>query len=372
MCTGAAMTPVAADAAGNFLSALADRWQLPGDRAPLRAVVKRACGGQLAARRPDGRRASTLTSSGTPFEVSVTGGGGRVAPVIRYVTETATQETTFAARLVAQRAAIRDLVAWLPNGDEKTAEMLQAFVSALYPGSAKIPAGFRSPIWLGVVHRFDAPHHIARLKVYGFPQVVPGTLERLREEWPGFAGLAAVSPYDGLFAPDIAALEVDAQGEVNHKVYLKARLDDVAVPMKLVRCFGESAWEALSELVDCGIDAKVLHQQRIFVCRSRSAGDTALAFHVTSRRHVDLAEVVREAARRNLGSTDAVDVLTDGARSAGAAWRYSAIGLGYSQARGIDKVTVYGTPTWAPTHHCSPGTRSGIDGAHRKPAIARG
>ncbi|WP_280253238.1 hypothetical protein [Nocardia abscessus] len=338
---------VASEAAGKFLVDVAERLMLRYDPAPIRAIMERACGGQLDAKGPDGQRASTLTISGTPFEASISGGNGKFTPAIRYVTETATQETRFGSRVAAQLAAIRDLVAWLPNGDETIADMLQSFVSTLYPDPAKVSTWYRSATWIGVVHHPAAPQHAARLKVYGGLQIVPGALNRLRTEWPGFAELVSVPDHEELITPVAAAIEVDARGEVNHKIYLKARHTDVAVPMKLVRYFGNQAWEVLSEFVRHGVDPAELHRHNIFVCCSHGAGGSGFGLHLGTRQHGDLTRLVSELASRHHGTTHAIDALTEAAESCGATWRYSAVGLGFSADHGVDKLNVYGTPTWS-------------------------
>ncbi|MEU6188670.1 hypothetical protein [Nocardia sp. NPDC047038] len=338
---------VTTEAAGKFLVDLAERLMPHRDPAFIRAMMERACGGRLDEKAPDGRRASRLTPTGIPLEVSVSGGRGEFTPAIRYVTETATQETEFGPRLAAQLAAIRDLVAWLPNGDETVADLLQSFVTTLYPAPAKIPARHRFVTWTGVVHHAAAPHHAARLKVYGDPMIVPGALDRLCSRWPGFTGLASVPDHEKLIVPVGAAIEVDAKGEVNHKIYLKARYNDVAVPMKLVRYFGDAAWKVLSELVQCGVDAAELHRDDFFVCCARGTGDPAFSLYLIANRHNNLTGLVRELASRHHGTTHAVDALTLAAESAGATWRYSGTGLGFSAEHGIDKLNVYGTPTWS-------------------------
>ncbi|UGT69202.1 hypothetical protein LTT66_03030 [Nocardia gipuzkoensis] len=334
------------EAAGEFLVDVAERLMLRCDPAPIRAMMARACGGQLDAKGPDGQRASTLTISGTPFEASVSGGKGRFTSAIRYVTETATQEMVFGSRVAAQLTAIRDLVAWLPNADEKVAAMLQSFVATLYPDPAKVSTRDRSATWIGIVHHPAAPQHAARLKVYGGLQIVPGAMNRLCTEWPGFAGLASVPDEDRIITPIAAAIEVDARGEVNHKVYLKTRYTDVAAPMKLVRNFGHQAWEVLSELVRHGVDPAELHRHNFFVCCSRGAGGSGFGLHLSARRDEDFTPLVSELASRHHGSTRAVNALAEAAECCGATWRYSAIGLGFSADHGIDKLNVYGTPTW--------------------------
>ncbi|MGW4327294.1 hypothetical protein ACWEKR_15510 [Nocardia sp. NPDC004573] len=333
--------------AGEFLVDLAKRLALPCDPAPIHAMVDRACGGQLDQRRPDGRRASTLTTTGMPFEVSVSGGRGELTSAIRYATETATQETTFASRVSAQLAAIRDLVTWLPNGDESVAGMLQSFVTTLYPDPTAVPQRHRFATWIGVVHHADAPNNAARLKVYGNLKLVPGALQRLCDAWPGFAGLVSVPDNEKLIKPVGAAIEIDAHGEVNHKIYLRARYDDVGVPMKLVRYFGDAAWEILSELVRCGVDAARLHEHDFMVCCARSTGAPGFGIYATSKRNDELTALVRELACRHHGTTHAVDALSQAAQACGASWHYSLVGLGYSADHGIDKLNVYGVPTWS-------------------------
>lgn len=341
---------VITEAAGDFLVDVAERLTLRCDPAPIRAMMERACGGQLEARRPDGRRASTLTSSGIPFEVSVTGGGGKFTPALRYTTETATQETEFGSRVAAQLAAIRDLVAWLPNGDETVADMLQSFVTTLYPDPAKVPTQHRFTTWIGIVHHAAARNHAARLKVYGGPEIAPGALDRLSSVWPGYAGLASVPDHEKLIKPSFTAIEVDSHGNVNHKIYLRTRNNDIAVPMKLVRHFGDPAWEVLSELVRCGVDAAKLHRYAYFACYARGAGDPTFSLTLGPRRGGDdLTGLVYELASQHHGTTHAVDALAQAAKSSGAKWRYSAVTLGVSPDHGIDKLNVYGTPTWSTT-----------------------
>ncbi|MEU7632704.1 hypothetical protein AB0C34_22370 [Nocardia sp. NPDC049220] len=47
------------------------------------------------------------------------------------------------------------------------------------------------------------------------------------------------------------------------------------------------------------------------------------------------------------GTTHAVDALAQAAESCEATWSYSAVGLGFSPDHGVDKLNVYGTPTWS-------------------------
>ncbi|MBF6351350.1 MULTISPECIES: hypothetical protein [Nocardia] len=342
------MTTDTAQFAGAYLAEVATKLGLPEDHGTIRAVLDRACGGQLAAHGPDGRRASTLTASGVPFEVSVTGGGGTFSPAIRYVTEAATQETEFGKRLAFQLDAIDDLVTWLPNGDETSAKMLRSFVSTLYPDTADVTRQHRSPTWLGIVHHAADPQYVARVKVYAGLNAVPGALESLRRRVPGFAGLAAMADDENLFVPAGAALEIDAYGEINHKIYLRTARRDAAVPMRLARVFGESVWEALSEFARCGIESAELYRYRFFVCCARRSGESVLGLHLVAGRRDDLTPVVRQLAKRHHGTSAAVDALARTAESLGGTWRYTAAGLSAGAGSGTIKLNVYGTPTSRP------------------------
>lgn len=338
------MTP--AQFAGDYLVDVANRLGLPGEHPSIRAGLDRACGGQLEARGPDGRRASTLTASGVPFEVSVTGGGGKFSPAVRYSTETATQETSFGKRLAAQLDAVEDLVTWLPNGDEVVAERFKSFVSTLYPDTAGIGNRYRSSTWVGLVHHAIAPQAAARFKLYGSVDVVPGALDRLVRTWPGFADLASLKDDEGLLMPAGAALEMDAHGNVSHKIYFRATRRHAAVLMRLTRIFGEPAWKAQSEFVRCGIDPAELSRYRIFVCCAQGVGVSTVGVYLFAGRR-DLAPLVYELAQQHHGTTTAVEALARAAESSGATWRYTAVGLGVPAGSGPMKLNVYGTPLWA-------------------------
>ncbi|NKY49433.1 hypothetical protein [Nocardia vermiculata] len=353
------MTATTAAAAADFLIDLSGRLMSATSDPPIRTVMNIACGGRLDSHAPDGRPASGLTLSGLPFETSVSGGRGRYSPAVRYVTESATQLPLFAERVTTQLTAISDLLTWLPNAGRTTADLVHSFVTALYPDPTQVPARQRSALWTGVVHHPEAPQHAARLKVYGGPSVVPGALQRLRNRWPDFADLTTVPEDDRFFRYAGAAIEADALGQVSHKTYLAARYRDKAVPMKLVRHFGDPAWEILSELIRAGVDATALHEYSFFACCTGSSDSPSFALSMMPRRaDQDLTGLARELAGRHHGSTYAVDALRQAARAHGARWRYSGIGLGFSADYGIDKLNVYGTPTWD-TAADAPTTRSG-------------
>ncbi|MFB7720128.1 hypothetical protein [Nocardia sp. NPDC056100] len=126
---------------------------MPGTQPiPLRTMLNSACGGQLSMVRADGSRASGLTVTGIPFEVSMAGGRGKLTPALRCVAETGTTHADFGSRLAAQLAAIDELCGSGPNEDAAAASTLRSFVTALYPNPAAIPASHRWATWLGVVH----------------------------------------------------------------------------------------------------------------------------------------------------------------------------------------------------------------------------
>lgn len=329
------------ESAGDFLLELAERLALPCDPTLVRSVLGLASGGQMEERRPDGRRASRLTRSGLPFEVSVSGGRGTLTPAVRYVTETATQETVFAARVAAQLTAIDALAPRLPDTGRAPAAVLRTFIETSYPASAR-PPRLRAPTWTGIVHHAEAPYHVSRLKAYARADT-PSALERLCEVFPAFAGLAAV-PDEELIVPSFAAIEVDAEDTITHKVYLRIRRD-VAAPMKLVRHFGEPAWEILSELSRSGFEPDRLYHHNFFACRARVSGTPTFTLHLTADGY-EFGDLVAGLARRHHGTTRAVTVLAGAAEACGATFHCSALGLGFSPEHGIDKLNIYGVPSW--------------------------
>ncbi|MEU6563133.1 hypothetical protein [Nocardia nova] len=337
----------AAESAGDFLVTLSD--QLGVDCVPqsLRTVLSVACGGRLDTRGPDGRRSSELSRSGIPFEVSVTGGRGRYAPAIRYVTETTTWRTAFADRLHAYLAAIAELAARLPPGNESTTDLLHAFVTALLPDPVATDPYCMPTMWLGIVHHPAEPNHPAVLKVYCAPDAQTDPIEAVGRRWPVFRELSPVPADEEHIHCAGIAMEVDAGGHVKHKIYLRAASRNVAVPMKLVRYFGEAAWEVLDELVRCGIDAASLHEFSYYICCThREDGTRCFTVTLMLGSSCEYPELIRELASRHHGTTRAVDAMTHAAAACNASWHNSGLALGFSPGDGIDKFTVYGAPTW--------------------------
>lgn len=346
MTTAAVPRVVESHVVGDYLVATAERLGLGSDAAVVRAVAASACGTRLHPLWPDGRRATMLTLSGFPLEVSVTGGRGEVIPALRYVTEMATDRTEFATRAAAQLASLPDLVARLPHGDAAVADLLRSFVATVYPDPEAVSRRHRFVTWTGITHRATLPCHAAHLKVYANLRAVPGAVDRLCREWPGFAGLATVPAGQKFVGPVAAALEVDAAGALTHKIYLATRYNDPAVPGELVRYLGDPAAEILAEYARCGVDTDLVRQYNIVLCRAFRDGVGSMTLYLLAKRRTDATEPVRVLAARHHGSTAAVDALADAAVSSGAEWFYSGVGLGFSPVDGIDRLNVYGTPLW--------------------------
>ncbi|PPJ19831.1 hypothetical protein C5E45_32505 [Nocardia nova] len=340
------MTDALVRSAGDFLVDVAQRMAPNCAADALRTVLRSACAGRLNARGPDGKRASQLTSTGMPFEISLTGGRGARTPAVRYGTEIIPPGRGNSARFIAQSAAIAELAAWLPVADKSVVETVDTFLEAIYPLDLRQSA--RKPLWtwLGVVHHVALPDQLAGLKVYGTPNASPGAFERLCRAWPGFEGLFTLPNDEKYFAPIFVAIEIDGQGEVSQKVYLRPRSRDIALPMKLVRCFGDPAWEVLTELVECGVDAAGLHKNDFITCRARRGERTTFTLSFYPRRGENLDELASELAARHHGTLDAIDAMTHAAKATHAALTFSVLGLGFSPEFGIDKYTVYGTPAW--------------------------
>jgi hypothetical protein len=189
------LSAAARPAAGNpgavaFLDQLA-RCLVPAcDPAVVAAVLARASAGYTTARGRDGRRASAIKPSGVPFEASVTGGDGRLDPALRYTTEAGTGLPFFGPRLAAQRAALNDLVAFLPEPALAAAGELAAFAAVLFPDPGAVPARTRFATTVGVVHTAAAPAGVAALKLYGNLTAEPDALGRLAAADVRIAALA--------------------------------------------------------------------------------------------------------------------------------------------------------------------------------------
>ncbi|MBF6274826.1 MULTISPECIES: hypothetical protein [Nocardia] len=340
------MTDALVRSAGDFLVDVAQRMAPDCAADVLRTALRSACAGRLNARGPDGRRASQLTSTGMPFEISLTGGRGARTPAVRYGTEIIPPGRGNSARFIALSAAIRELAALLPVADRSVVETIETFLEAIYPLSLRQSA--RKPLWtwLGVVHHAALPHRLAGLKVYGTPNASPGAFERLCRAWPGFEEVLTLPDDEKYFAPIFVAIEIDALGEVTEKAYLRPRCRDVVLPMKLVRSFGDPAWEVLRELVECGVDAAGLYKNDFIACRARRGDRTTFTLSFCPRRGENIDELASELAARHHGTLDAIDAMTHAAKTTHATVTFSVLGLGFSPESGIDKFTVYGTPTW--------------------------
>jgi hypothetical protein len=303
-----------------FLDELAGRLVPACDPAVVRAVFARASAGYDGPRGRDGLRVTAITPSGVPFEASVTGGAGRSSASLRYVTEVATAMPFFGPRLAAQRAALDDLVGWLPPAARAAAGELRAAVDVLFPDPTVVPARTRFATTFGVVHRADVPGGIAGLKLYGnlraggpgapggpggrssgdggpgHPSGVgssgdgwsgvgssgvgwsgvgssggpgsrpsDGPVSRLADRWPAVRVLGELVGGLAFLVPHFATVEVDAGGRLGHKLYLRTRRANPADLTVVARRFGADLGPVADALRGAGVDDGVWHRQ-LFVC----------------------------------------------------------------------------------------------------------
>jgi hypothetical protein len=328
-----------------FLDNLVPRL-VPGcDPAAVRSTFAVAAAGYTVPRTSDGRRVSAITPSGVPFEASVTGGGGRAEPALRYVTEAATAVPFFGPRLAAQRRALDELTARLPGGARDAASDLGCFVDTLFPDPPAVPARTRFAITFGLVHRADPPAAPAGLKVYGNLGPDPAALARLGDRWPDLALLA--ERVDGLpfLAPHFATAEADAAGRLGHKLYFRTTARANAASLSVVaRRFDASAADLLDELAERGA-APTWHSPVYLCCEVRPDRGALLSVHFPARA-LDLGPermlaLVRALAVRHHGSTASIDALTSAAARAGGTWTPTVVGIGLVAGGGLGKLNVY-------------------------------
>jgi hypothetical protein len=331
-----------------FLDELTARLAPGCDPAVVQAVFARASAGYGGPRSDDGRRLSAITPSGVPFEASVTGGDGRWEPAVRYVTETATAMPFFGPRLAAQRAALADLVGFLPREARAAGDELAALPTTLFPDPGAVRARTRFAVTFGAVHRPAVPGHLAGLKVYGNLTADEGGLSRLAHRWPALAAVAAVVEGLPFLAPRFATVEAGADGRVGHKLYLRARAGGAALGL-LARRFGGDAAGVVDEMADAGVDLAT-GRRSLFVCCASppGGGDPALSLHFTAKGlgldRPAMATLAGGLAARHHGSTGAVDALGAAATASGGRWRTTVVGVGLPPGGGIGKVNAYVAP----------------------------
>jgi hypothetical protein len=333
------------ESVGAFLDELVPRL-VPGcDAAAVRSTFAVAAAGYTVPRTSDGRRASAITPSGVPFEASVTGGGGRAEPALRYVTEAATGMPFFGPRLAAQRRALDELASRLPAGAADAAGELACFLDTLFPDPPAMPARTRFATTFGLVHRADPPTAPAGLKVYGNLGPDPAALARLGDRWPALAALAGRLDGMPFLVPHFATAEAGAAGRLRHKLYLRTGPRANAASLSVVaRRFDASAADLLDELADCG--ATPTWNRPVFLCcEGGPDGDALLSVHLPARaldlRPEAMLALVRALAARHHGTTASVDALTTAATQAGGAWTPTVVGIGLAPGGGLGKLNVY-------------------------------
>jgi hypothetical protein len=325
-----------------------------------------------------------------PFEASVTGGAGRPSAALRYVTETATAMPFFGPRLAAQRAALDDLIGWLPAPAQVAADQLRAAVDIFFPEPPLVPARTRFATTFGIVHRAEVPDGIAALKLYGNLAPDGEALGRLAARWPAFGALCDPVLDLAFLSPHFATVEVDAAGRLGHKLYLRTRRANAAAVAVLARRFGADVGDLRSLLGDAGVDDTVWRRP-IFVCcepgRRADGGAPELSVHLPGKAlGLDPAAMAELAGRLvaegdgahhdgrdddggdvgdrgDGGSGGDVDDGGDGgsgggrrtlaavreaAGRAGGTWVTTVLGVGLWRGGGLGKVNVYVAPVAAP------------------------
>ncbi len=349
-----------------FLDELAARL-VPGcDPAVVRAVFTRASAGYTGPRGRDGLRVTAIAPSGVPFEASVTGGPGRSSAALRYVTEVATGMPFFGPRLAAQRAALDDLVGWLPPAAQPAAAELREAVDVLFPDPGAVPARRRFATTFGIVHRDDVPDGIAGLKLYGNlrtgePEEANATaadaLARLRGRWPALERMHGLVGDLTFLEPHFTTVEVDATGRIGHKLYFRTRRANAAGIAVVARRFGAELAPVADALHRAGV-ADDVWRRRFFVCAASlpvggegghpgdGSGDYELSAHLSAKAlgfdRAGMARLARVLVERH-GDPAGVQALDGSVDRAGGGdrWTTTVVGLGMAPDGGVGKVNVY-------------------------------
>jgi hypothetical protein len=339
-----------------FLDELARRLVPACDPEVVRSVFETASAGYSGPRTRDGRRVSVLTPSGVPFEASVTGGEGRPVTALRYLTEPGTTLSFFAPRLSAQRAALAELVQWMPEGGRSAGAELQSFIDAVFPDPGAVPARTRFATFFGLVHQPQAPSHLSWLKLYANLAWDRTVTKRLSERWQQFAALVGFVDGLALLAPQTAALEVSGSGERRYKLYFRPGVaaDRGAVDVgaasvrSLARRFGADTTELRAELTRWNVEINRWPKVHI-CCEVRDGVDPALSIYLPMKAlGLDpdgMATLARNVAQCHHGTTEAVDALSVAAAATpGAGWHHSVVGVGLRPGGRIGKFNVYFAP----------------------------
>ncbi len=343
-----------------FLDALRGSLVPECDRDSVRAAFASAATGCGGPRGRDGRRASALTPSGVPFEASVTGGAGRSAVALRYVTEPGAGLPFFGPRLAAQRGAVADLAARLAPDARPGGEEVRALPDVLFADPGAVPARTRFASFVGVVHTPEHPAHLAGLKVYGNLRAVDpsGAVARLRRRWPGFGVLddltCDLAEYAGPLTVQFAALEA-GPGGLRSKLYVRTRRAGPPGLAALARRVGADPAALDAALADAGL-APDRWRRPVFAClatRADGGGAVALSVHVAARsadlHPAAMAAVAEQLAGRH-GDAESFAALTRAMAAAGpgGGFAVTVVGVGLAAGGGVGKVNVYAAPTAAP------------------------
>lgn len=338
------MSPDACDPVRRFVAGLAARLLPAGAAAGVTAALD-----VLRDDAPPIRtRKSPLTGHGVPFEASVSGPDG--SPSLRYVVEAGAELLFFGPRLAYQRDVATQLARRLPDPVAAVAgREVGAFFAAYAPDSGAVRARSEATTFVGLAHDQVRTEHLGRLKLYGHLAVDPAAYGRMAEAWPGVAAATAELNDLDYLAPSMAAVDVDADGRITRKVYLRTvRALDPADAAGLVQAAGGDEHGVLREVAALGLER--LWAKRVFVCRAVDpAGRVSTAVHASSlsagRGRARVEPVVRALARRFHGHEELVDALAAAGDGCGVAWSFTVIGLGLGGGTsGAPKLNLYAAP----------------------------
>ena len=341
-----------------FLDALRDALVPACDADVVRAGFASASTGWAGPRGRDGRRASALTPGGLPFEASVTGGAGRSAAALRYVTEPGAGLPFFGPRLTTQRRVVADLVDRLAPAVRAGGDEVRALHDVLFPDPGAVPARSRFASFVGVVHRPEHPAHLAGLKVYGNLRAAgAAALPRLGRRWPGFGVLDDLTDDltgdDGGLTAQFAALEAGdtGAGGLGSKLYVRTRTAGPHGLGALARRVSADPKALDVVLADAGL-GRDRWRRPVFAClttRADGGGAVALSVHVAARSaDLDAAAMAAVAGRVAGGHGDprgfAALSRAMAAPGLGRGFEVTVVGVGLAGRGGVGKVNVYAAP----------------------------
>lgn len=170
-------------------------------------------------------------------------------------------------------------------GDVVLPEVLQATLGVLFvlhvagEVDAVLLAAGLGP---GLVHDPARAAPVARFKLYGHLAVDSAAYERMADAWPDVAAATAELSELDYLVPSMAALDVDAEGRVVRKLYLRTvRALDSGEATAVVHASGGDEHGVLREAAALGLER--FWSRRVFVCRAVDHGGRAMGPARTAR-----------------------------------------------------------------------------------------